>query len=56
MKMYFRKLGDTVVALAALVAPVVAGSCRAYFHEEKEPLGLQEFARKKQSNRKRKNQ
>lgn len=38
--MYFRKLGDTVVALAASVAPVAAGLCRAYFYEEKEPLGL----------------
>lgn len=44
MKMNLRKLGNIVVDF---VAPVAAGSCRAYFYEEKEPHGLQEFARKK---------
>lgn len=47
MKMNLRKLGNIMVALVAFVAPVAAGSCRAYFYEEKEPHGLQEFARKK---------
>ena len=44
------KVCNVLAALAERVAPVTAGSCRAYFYEEKEPVGLQEFVAKKSKN------
>lgn len=44
------KVCNVLVALAERVAPVTAGSCRAYFYEEKEPAGLQEFVAKRPKN------
>lgn len=42
-----KKFSNILVALADLITPVAAGSCRNCYYEEKEPEGLQEFAAKK---------
>lgn len=44
------KVCNVLAALAERMVPVTAGSCRAYFYEEKEPVGLQEFVAKKSKN------
>lgn len=44
------KMCNVLAALAERVAPVAAGSCRAWYCEEKEPDGLQEFVAKKSKN------
>ena len=44
------KVWNVLAALAERVAPVAAGSCRNWYYEEKEPVGLQEFVAKKSEN------
>ena len=41
-----KKLCNVMMAFVLMIAPVASGYCRSLFYEEKEPEGLQEFAKK----------
>lgn len=41
------KYGNVLCALAVLVAPMAARTCRLLYYEPKEPEGLDEFVKRK---------
>ena len=43
---FMKKMGNALVALAVLVAPMASGFCRTFFYEEEEPEGLSDFSKK----------